>query len=269
MNQQKCPDCMNEVKDNEYGLECDLCQKWYHINCQSIGKTVYNILNKRNDQIHWFCKDCNENAIDSIKHIQHVQKKVQTLESEVTNLKLSNEKIIQRLEDLEKKDVRVLEDDNGNGDNTLGKKLEKKIEEIEKSQRILNLIVTNLPEVEINDENSDVRSIDKKEMHEILKSLKLRNNTDLDVMGRIGNRIDGKKRALRVSVKSLPEKFEILEKASKLRNIPKYHNVYISPDLTQQQQKAGKLLRDELKRRRSNGEENLRLHRGKIVVKEE
>ena len=41
--------------------------------------------------------------------------------------------------------------------------------------------------------------------------------------------------------------------------------MYISQDLTPEQQTAGKLVRDELKRRISNGEVNLRIRKGKII----
>ena len=41
--------------------------------------------------------------------------------------------------------------------------------------------------------------------------------------------------------------------------------MYILQDLTPEQQMAGKLLRDELKQRISNGKVNLRIRRGKII----
>ena len=42
----------------------------------------------------------------------------------------------------------------------------------------------------------------------------------------------------------------------------------ISPDLTNEQQRNGKLLRDEMKLRTNNGEANLWIQRGKVVVRE-
>ena len=55
--------------------------------------------------------------------------------------------------------------------------------------------------------------------------------------------------------------------ARELRNSEEYGNIYISPDLTPQKQQRDKALRDEVKRRRSQGEE-VEIRRGRVVVKE-
>ena len=52
---------------------------------------------------------------------------------------------------------------------------------------------------------------------------------------------------------------------TELRLIDEYRDMYISQDLTPEQKTAGKLVRDELKRRINNGEVNLRIRRGKII----
>ena len=88
---------------------------------------------------------------------------------------------------------------------------------------------------------------------------------DFDICGRIGIKQNDTRRPLRVRVRKLADKIDILKKAPKLRLIDEYHDMYISQDLTPEQQKAGKLIRDELKRRISNGEGYLRIHRGKII----
>ena len=72
----QCPDCHNEVKPEHQTLACEMCAKWYHIRCQRMGQTVYAFLMKKTNQIHWFCKVCDEKAITSLKFIQDVQKDV-------------------------------------------------------------------------------------------------------------------------------------------------------------------------------------------------
>ena len=61
-------------------------------------------------------------------------------------------------------------------------------------------------------------------------------------------------------------KWNILRMARELRNSHEYSNVYISPDLTPQEQQRDKALRDEVKRR-LNGEE-VEIRRGRVVVRE-
>ena len=61
-------------------------------------------------------------------------------------------------------------------------------------------------------------------------------------------------------------------KLLKLRNLSlnessKEWNIYINPDRTKHEQNTHKALRQELKRRREEGEENLIIRGGKIVSK--
>ena len=61
-------------------------------------------------------------------------------------------------------------------------------------------------------------------------------------------------------------KGRLLSTASRKRQTSQlWNNVYISPDLTPQQRLEGKQLRDELKRRRENGEQNLIIRNNKIM----
>ena len=53
--------------------------------------------------------------------------------------------------------------------------------------------------------------------------------------------------------------------ATKLRKSDKWNKIYVSPDLTVREREVNRALRDELKRRRANGEQNLIIKRGRIV----
>ena len=69
MNKQtskdQCPDCKDVVKEEDLALSCDLCLKWYHINCHNQWGKFLQFSNKKNSQIHWFCKNCDGHAITS------------------------------------------------------------------------------------------------------------------------------------------------------------------------------------------------------------
>ena len=58
----------------------------------------------------------------------------------------------------------------------------------------------------------------------------------------------------------------ILSKSFSLKKTEQWKNVFISPDLTPKECAANQLLHAELKRRKSVGEKNLVIGRGKIVV---
>ena len=84
-------------------------------------------------------------------------------------------------------------------------------------------------------------------------------------MYRIGKVEENKPRRLRIVVKSLDGKKEILSRAKDLKNVEKFKRMFISPDLTRKQQKVDKELRTELKKFREQGESTAKIKYGKIV----
>ena len=74
-----------------------------------------------------------------------------------------------------------------------------------------------------------------------------------------------KPRLLLVELEDVSTKRIILKQATKLKKSSTWPNIYISPDLTPKERSQNKLLRDELKLRRSAGEKDLYIKRGKIV----
>ena len=41
-----CKICINEVKDNDLAVLCDLCEKWVHTACTGIEETQYENLKR-------------------------------------------------------------------------------------------------------------------------------------------------------------------------------------------------------------------------------
>ena len=65
------------------------------------------------------------------------------------------------------------------------------------------------------------------------------------------------------------KKAEMLRNARNLKDSSdtELKEIFVTPDMTQRQREEYKLLRDELFRRRDNGEQDLVIRRGKIVKK--
>ena len=78
-------------------------------------------------------------------------------------------------------------------------------------------------------------------------------------------KVEGKPRLLVISLEDVDTKHEILKVASQLRDSANWSNVYITPDLTWKEREVGRKLREDLAKRRANGEENLYIKQGKIV----
>ena len=85
---------------------------------------------------------------------------------------------------------------------------------------------------------------------------------------RLGKKIEGKSRLTKVTLDSVKSKRELLNNAKKLRNSEKWGRVYITPDLSPHEREENKKLREELRKRRNEGESGLVIRRGKIIQQE-
>ena len=87
-------------------------------------------------------------------------------------------------------------------------------------------------------------------------------------LGRDNNLGDGevKPAPTLVRIKTSGQKWAVIGKAKKLRNAgEEFRRVMIVPDLTVREREEDKKIRDELRRRRDNGEKRLYISKGKIV----
>ena len=75
-----------------------------------------------------------------------------------------------------------------------------------------------------------------------------------------------KPRLLRIEIKNLAAKREILRNATKVRPSSKWSNVYVSPDLTPKEREQNKQLREELRTRKAPGEKDLYIKFRRIVL---
>ena len=60
MYDSDCKVCKKEVKRGDKGIECQLCDDWYHTKCVGISSAVYKELVQGNDNLLWVgdcCKD--------------------------------------------------------------------------------------------------------------------------------------------------------------------------------------------------------------------
>ena len=129
----------------------------------------------------------------------------------------------------------------------------------DRESRKNNLIIYKLPE-------SNNHSNDKTNVAKLCKTV-----FDIDVgitkSMRLGKKSEDKTRPLLICLDSQQNAVYITSYASYLRRHEEYNNVYIAPDMTKYQRHKHKQLVDELKHRRSNGENNLVIRNGEIITK--
>lgn len=133
----------------------------------------------------------------------------------------------------------------------------KVVEMMERDKRRCNVVVMGIAEV---DEETD-----KIEVGKVLGKLVEEVAVTFEVLGRIGKKGD-KARPIRVKLRDMMDKGRILGRAKKLRNISEMSMVYVAPDLTLFQQQEDRKLREEVKRLREMGVQNVRISKGKILA---
>ena len=121
----------------------------------------------------------------------------------------------------------------------------------------------NVPEPEA-DSLADKVAADIKIVTDITKS-EFKLNIRATRVIRIGKRQPDKPRLLLITLQHEEMKRDVLKCAKDLRGSKDWGKIYFYPDLTPKERQAGKELRDELKRRRDQGETNIIIRGGRIV----
>jgi len=59
-----CGECSRAVKNSGKSIACDLCDKWYHFECVSMGDQVFDCY-AENENLEWICSHC---ALKDVSH---------------------------------------------------------------------------------------------------------------------------------------------------------------------------------------------------------
>jgi len=122
----------------------------------------------------------------------------------------------------------------------------------------MNLIIHGVPEKDAEQDIDQVTEI-------LGTGLHMDYDRHISSVMRIGKLDENKPRPIRIVIKSMDGKKEILSRAKDLKNVEDFKRMFISPDLTRKQQKVDKELRTELKKFREQGETAAKIKYGKIV----
>jgi len=302
-----CVDCGIVVKKLQQGLKCDGCDFWHHIECEGVSDEVYTFLCKHEEDptIGWYCKKCAVTCKNLMSMMLAFQDKMQQLEDSVygiastLNTKMDDlsTSLCSRLDAKEYRDGAAIEEVHKNVDAKMDSladivknkakvdehfvhdcvedavmvkalKDQEEMEEIRK--RRTNVIIHGL--VESTESGSEARQQqDENELQNLLHEIKCDDVsvTDMVRLGKKNDSGDGKPRPIKLIVASEDQKDKILRSSKNLRSKKDkgYDRVFIHQDLTPTQRANRQKLVQELKERRSKGEENLWIVKGKIVVR--
>lgn len=83
----KCGFCVKQVSDKEQGIQCEICNKWYHCACQGINDKLYSAISEFEKDIHWFCKACRDGADKILAVVVQIQSRVDQLGNDMFKLR--------------------------------------------------------------------------------------------------------------------------------------------------------------------------------------
>lgn len=297
---ENCTVCKKHVND---GVECEICERWFHAPCVSMTKATVKAL-ADDKSLHWFCEGCKSGVVTMwkkikerqdeleekmrsvVKEVEGLRKETNTkqskMEHEISIMKKEMKGMKEAFEDvkkvnsgneekigdaLEAKWVTVKEEVSGLESRLTTKfvEIKKDVETLEIEKRRTNIIFHGVKE-------SDDVAHDVDKVREILsKGLHIDCERHLGEMYRIGMKKDDKVRPIRLVVKTLEGKIEIIKRAKQLKDSEEFKKIFVSPDLTRKQQLEDKELRDKLKSFRQDDHSGARIiiKGGKIIMEKE
>ena len=136
----------------------------------------------------------------------------------------------------------------------------------DRETRKMNIIIHNAPESTATEPSVRIAH-DTKSVADIAKSIDAGPVEIVNII-RLGKKLDGRPRLMKVQLSNLNQKRKILSNAKKLReSSSSFQKVYVTPDLSLNERRENKRLRDELLQPKKDGEKDLIIQRGEIVKK--
>lgn len=118
----KCKTCDKLVGKEDSGIECEICESWFHAKCEELSDEEYNFLHAHKS-LHWYCTACNKNVANTIMLFSNLKLKVDKIEEKLDKIcegvlpvKLANSveaKISEALVNVETKVNKLLTDFQG------------------------------------------------------------------------------------------------------------------------------------------------------------
>ena len=259
----KCSICKKKVHS---GIKCDYCNKWYHKDCEKISEEEYDLL--KSPRFPWYCTICYPKAMDVVKFIGSIREEHEQMKKRLENA----EKKLEKLDQVET-EVKDITDN-------FTTKVKESIHELkQRDDKAKNIVVSNMPERPSSSDTEDEEEGDtdpgedtKKLVNELIKEGMGLKDVKVIKAKRIPEKRTegGKPRIIVAELREKEQKFTVLKSSKKLRDTqnPMWKNVYVNPDMTKQQRHKDFQLRQELKRRREEGENDLIIRNGVIIQKE-
>jgi hypothetical protein len=81
-----CGSCGKMVTNRDKGVWCEVCEKWYHGNCEEVTPEVYRLLKKEAQGVHWYCKGCERGVSKLLKVVSGLQVRVKQMDERMVKV---------------------------------------------------------------------------------------------------------------------------------------------------------------------------------------
>lgn len=88
-----CGNCQELVKADNQALECDLCSTWFHVGCVGASTESYELFQRCDGLIPWFCPSCKPTLKTSLTAVQNLKDENEALRFQLAEL----HEIVQKL----------------------------------------------------------------------------------------------------------------------------------------------------------------------------
>ena len=301
-SQNKCGKCKTYLLKNpknkgDQSIMCDCCNLFYHIRCVGVSDEKLKILD--DDDLHWYCPICNiasgklkdqvtvlqANYLELQAQVETINTKQKAQDDDITeiksNLKTKFDDLQAQIEELKTKpstptklptdisnpstpiDVPKIKSIITHEINEL-KRDEEEIKLQEKKKN--NLIFFKFPE-ETFDTHDELMMDDFNKLKEACEPIELKEK-DISQLFRVGKKETGKTRPILVTFKEEELRMKILKKSRDMEiktEDGELIKVSVSTDKTPKQRETERKLREEIAKRKAQGEVDLVIRNEKIV----
>ena len=150
---EECGICKKQVGEEDQGLECEICKKWWHSGCVDIQDSEYEMLARHcKGTIHWYCPLCNGKTLQMMKLIQELNEKITKNELELqtinNDIQAKMQTISTVLDDIQSDMAKMKVDiDSGLAQHTVITEIKEEINEV-KSQSFVDIVKQEVEKVE-------------------------------------------------------------------------------------------------------------------------
>jgi len=98
VGKDKCSRCSKMVGDKDDGIQCEICQTWFHPKCVDVSLELYGYLQKCTN-IHWYCDTCNKGIGQVVEELSKVKNRLENTEIMMQKVNQEIERINNRNSD--------------------------------------------------------------------------------------------------------------------------------------------------------------------------